>query len=103
MGSARTFLLIGDERIAGYSSLTMGSVLRADAPAKLVRGPPAYPVENARPSGCRFAHQMGSSSRLTAPPRYGGRWISGRFRGAPAGPHPKSAPDTAHGGSDPFG
>lgn len=44
MDSARTFLLIGDERIMGYSSLTMGSVLRTDAPAKLVRGLPAYPV-----------------------------------------------------------
>ncbi len=44
MDSARTFLLIGDGRIVGYFSLTMGSVLRADAPAKLVRGLPAYPV-----------------------------------------------------------
>jgi GNAT superfamily N-acetyltransferase len=31
-------------RIVGYFSLTMGSVLRVDAPAKLVRGLPAYPV-----------------------------------------------------------
>ena len=44
MDSARTFLLIGEERIVGYFSLTMGSVLRTDAPAKLVRGLPAYPV-----------------------------------------------------------
>lgn len=44
MDSARTFLLIGEEQIVGYFSLTMGSVLRTDAPAKLVRGLPAYPV-----------------------------------------------------------
>lgn len=44
MDSARTFLLIGEERIVGYFSLTMGSVLRTDAPPKLVRGLPAYPV-----------------------------------------------------------
>jgi GNAT superfamily N-acetyltransferase len=49
MDSARTFLLVrGGEsagnRVAGYFSLTMGSVLRAEAPPKLVRGLPAYPV-----------------------------------------------------------
>jgi predicted N-acetyltransferase YhbS len=44
MDSARTFLLTRDERVVGYFSLTMGSVLRADAPAKLVRGLPAYPI-----------------------------------------------------------
>ena len=49
MDSARTFLLVhgGQEagnRVAGYFSLTMGSVLRAEAPPKLVRGLPAYPV-----------------------------------------------------------
>lgn len=44
MDSARTFVLTGDDRIVGYFSLTMGSVLRTDAPAKLVRGLPAYPV-----------------------------------------------------------
>ncbi len=44
MDSARTFVLAGDDRIVGYFSLTMGSVLRADAPAKLVRGLPAYLV-----------------------------------------------------------
>ena len=31
-------------QVVGYFSLTMGSVLRQDAPAKLVRGLPAYPV-----------------------------------------------------------
>ena len=31
-------------RVVGYFSLTMGSVLRAEAPAKLVRGMPAYSV-----------------------------------------------------------
>ena len=44
MDSARTFLLTNNDRVVGYFSLTMGSVLRADAPAKLVRGLPAYPV-----------------------------------------------------------
>ena len=44
MDSARTFLLTSNDRVVGYFSLTMGSVLRADAPAKLVRGLPAYPV-----------------------------------------------------------
>jgi GNAT superfamily N-acetyltransferase len=49
MDSARTFLLVRDgegtrSTVAGYFSLTMGSVLRADAPAKLVRGLPAYPI-----------------------------------------------------------
>ncbi len=44
MDSARTFVLTRDDRILGYFSLTMGSVLRADAPSRLVRGLPAYPV-----------------------------------------------------------
>jgi GNAT superfamily N-acetyltransferase len=44
MDSVRTFLLVGPEDVIGYFSLTMGSVLRADAPTKLVRGLPFYPV-----------------------------------------------------------
>ncbi|MDP8930531.1 MAG: GNAT family N-acetyltransferase [Actinomycetota bacterium] len=44
MDSARTFVLTSNDRVVGYFSLTMGSVRRADAPAKLVRGLPAYPV-----------------------------------------------------------
>ena len=44
MDSARTFLLTRQGRILGYFSLTMGSVLRAQAPSKLVRGMPSYPV-----------------------------------------------------------
>jgi GNAT superfamily N-acetyltransferase len=44
MDSARTFVLTEHDRVVGYFSLTMGSVLRQDAPAKLVRGLPAYPV-----------------------------------------------------------
>lgn len=44
MDTARTFLLIRGRRVAGYFSLTMGSVLREDAPARLVRGMPSYPV-----------------------------------------------------------
>lgn len=33
-----------DEDVLGYFNLTMGSVLRQDAPHKLVRGLPAYPI-----------------------------------------------------------
>lgn len=44
MDSARTFVLTKQDRVVGYFSLTMGSVLRQDAPAKLVRGLAAYPV-----------------------------------------------------------
>jgi predicted N-acetyltransferase YhbS len=44
MDSARTFVMTRGSRVCGYFSLTMGSVLRADAPAKLVRGLPAYPI-----------------------------------------------------------
>jgi GNAT superfamily N-acetyltransferase len=49
MDSARTFLLVhrgegAGNRVAGYFSLTMGSALRAEAPPRLVRGLPAYPV-----------------------------------------------------------
>jgi GNAT superfamily N-acetyltransferase len=44
MDSARTFVLVNTDRIVGYVSLTMGSVQRTDAPVKLVRGLPAYPV-----------------------------------------------------------
>jgi len=45
MDSARTFVVVtGGDRVAGYFSLAMGSVLRANAPTKLVRGLPAYPV-----------------------------------------------------------
>ena len=44
MDSARTFALVRDGAVIGYFSLTMGSVLREDAPPKLVRGLPRYPV-----------------------------------------------------------
>ena len=44
MDSARTFVMTRSDHVVGYFSLTMGSVLRAEAPAKLVRGLPAYPV-----------------------------------------------------------
>jgi GNAT superfamily N-acetyltransferase len=44
MDSARTLVLTRAGRVLGYFSLTMGSVLREDAPARLVRGLPAYPV-----------------------------------------------------------
>ena len=44
MDVARTFVLVDAERVAGYFSLTMGSVQRAEAPPALVRGLPGYPV-----------------------------------------------------------
>jgi predicted N-acetyltransferase YhbS len=45
MDTARTFVLVSpDGAVVGYFSLTMGAVLRQDAPAKLVRGLPSYPV-----------------------------------------------------------
>lgn len=44
MDSARTFVLVDHCTIVGYFSVTMGLVRRADAPDKLVRGLPAYPV-----------------------------------------------------------
>ena len=44
MDSARTFVLVRDGGVTGYFSLTMGSVLREDAPPKLVRALPHYPV-----------------------------------------------------------
>jgi GNAT superfamily N-acetyltransferase len=44
MDSARTFLLTEGGRIIGYFSLTMGSVRREEAPRRLVRGMPGYPV-----------------------------------------------------------
>ena len=44
MDTARTFLLIRGRRVAGFFSLTIGSVLREEAPARLVRGMPGYPV-----------------------------------------------------------
>jgi GNAT superfamily N-acetyltransferase len=44
MDSARTFVLARGDAVVGYFSLTMGSVRRAEAPAKMVRGLPAYPI-----------------------------------------------------------
>ncbi|MGA3220325.1 MAG: GNAT family N-acetyltransferase [Acidimicrobiales bacterium] len=44
MDSARTFVLVQGGRVVGCFSLTMGSVLRSEAPGKLVRGLPSYPV-----------------------------------------------------------
>ncbi|MDQ6614684.1 MAG: GNAT family N-acetyltransferase [Actinomycetota bacterium] len=44
MNSARTFVLLRDDTVVGYFSLTLASVRREDAPTRLVRGLPAYPV-----------------------------------------------------------
>lgn len=43
--TARTFVLIDDtDRVIGYYSLTMASVDRSEAPLRLVRGLPRFPV-----------------------------------------------------------
>ncbi len=57
MDSARTFVLIRNDRVVGYFSLTMGSVRRADAPAKLVRGLPGYPIGMVLLARLAVAHQ----------------------------------------------
>ena len=44
MDSARTFVVVRADRVVAYVSLTVGSVHREDAPARLVRGMPGYPV-----------------------------------------------------------
>ena len=44
MDSARTFVAVRSGRVVGCFSLTMGSVVREEAPKRLVRGMPAYPV-----------------------------------------------------------
>jgi GNAT superfamily N-acetyltransferase len=44
MDSARTFVAVRLGRVIGYFSLAMGSVVREEAPNRLVRGMPAYPV-----------------------------------------------------------
>jgi GNAT superfamily N-acetyltransferase len=44
MDSARTFVVVKSKLVVAYVSLTMGSVQRADAPVRLVRGLPAYSV-----------------------------------------------------------
>ncbi len=41
---ARTWILVEDDRVIGYFSLVMGHVRPEDAPQKLVRGVPGYPV-----------------------------------------------------------
>ena len=69
MDSARTFVVVGSDRVIAYVSLTMGSVRRADAPARLVRGMPAYPVGMvliARLAVARTEQGKGLGSRLLA-------------------------------------
>ncbi len=69
MDSARTFVLVEGDRVIGYFSLTMGSVLRAHAPTKLVRGLPPYPVGMvllARLAVHSAAQRQGLGARLLA-------------------------------------
>jgi GNAT superfamily N-acetyltransferase len=69
MDSARTFVAARQSRVVGYFSLTMGSVLREDAPARLVRGMLAYPVPMvlvARLAVDRSEQGVGLGARLLA-------------------------------------
>ena len=69
MDVARTFVLVDGERVAGYFSLTMGSVHRAEAPPALVRGLPGCPVGMvllARLAVDRSAQGQGLGSALLA-------------------------------------
>jgi predicted N-acetyltransferase YhbS len=69
MDSARTFVLLGGTVVVGYFGLTMGSVQRVDAPAKLVRGLPQYPIGTvllARLAIDRSVQGEGLGSRLLA-------------------------------------
>lgn len=69
MDTARTFVIISGPTVLGYFSLTMGSVQRRDAPAKLVRGLPQYPVGVvllARLAVDRTAQGRGLGARLLA-------------------------------------
>ena len=65
MDSARTFVLTKQGLVVGYFSLTMGSVLRQDAPAKLVRGLPAYPVGMVNPPRASMSGTASSPHRDT--------------------------------------
>jgi predicted N-acetyltransferase YhbS len=44
VGSARTFVTVTDDRVAGYYALAAGSVERAAAAGRLGRGMPGHPV-----------------------------------------------------------
>lgn len=43
-GSARTFVVSEDDRVAGYFSLTVGQIDRLDAPERIGKGMGQYPV-----------------------------------------------------------
>lgn len=43
-GSARTFVACGEDRLAGYYSLTVGQVDQADAPPRVSQGMGRFPV-----------------------------------------------------------
>ncbi len=69
MDTARTFVAVRAGRVVGYTSLTMGSVRRSDAPARLVRGLPGYPVGMvliARLAVDRAEQSTGLGTRLLA-------------------------------------
>jgi GNAT superfamily N-acetyltransferase len=69
MDSARTFVLSDGGRVIGFFSLTMGSVRRAEAPRRLVRGMPGYPVGMvllARLAVDRSEHGKGRGALLLA-------------------------------------
>lgn len=43
-GSVKTYVACRKKRVAGYYSLTVGSVAHKDAPERIVKGLPRYPV-----------------------------------------------------------
>lgn len=43
-GSARTYVILDGERIAGYFSLTVGQVEAVDVPERVRKGMPNYPI-----------------------------------------------------------
>ena len=65
--TARTFLAIDDDIVAGYFSITTGSVRPDEAPRKYSRGMPRYPI------GVMLI------ARLAVDTRYQGRGLSSRL------------------------
>lgn len=76
MDSSRTYVLLDDTTVVGYFSLSMGGVVKDEAPAGLVRGMPNYPVGMVKLTrlavDLRYQHQhlgedlLGEALRLAA-------------------------------------
>lgn len=66
---ARTYLALADDAVAGYVSLTTGSIRREDAPKRYARGMPRHPLPTiliARLAVDRGHQRRGLGSRLLA-------------------------------------